>query len=67
MYTIHSLIGESLNRLSVIACIGEMLSERENGTTMVVCAEQLSAIALNLTKEDWKKVVIAYGKSNKSY
>ena len=41
-----------------------MLSERENGTTMVVCAEQLSAIASNLTEEDWKKVVIAYGKRN---
>ena len=51
--------------LSVMACIGEMLAERENGTTMVVCAEQLNAIALCLKEEDWKKIVIAYGKSAK--
>ena len=47
--------------LSVMACIGEMLAERENGTTMVVCSEQLSAIAACLKEEDWKKIVIAYG------
>jgi triosephosphate isomerase len=47
--------------LSVIACIGEMLAERENGTTMVVCSEQLAAITKCLKEEDWKKVVIAYG------
>lgn len=44
-----------------MACIGEMLAERENGTTMVVCSEQLSAIAACLKEEDWKKIVIAYG------
>ena len=43
-----------------MACIGEQLAERENGTTMVVCSEQLAAIAKYLTPEDWKKVVIAY-------
>ena len=46
-----------------MACIGEMLAERENGTTMIVCAEQLAAIASCLKEEDWKKVVIAYGNS----
>lgn len=40
-----------------------MLAERENGTTMIVCAEQLNAIALCLKEEDWKKIVIAYGES----
>ena len=44
-----------------MACIGEMLAERENGTTMKVCSEQLAAIALVLKEEDWKKIVIAYG------
>ena len=48
------------NGLSVLACIGEQLSERENGTTMVVCAAQLDAIRKELKEEDWKKVVIAY-------
>lgn len=46
--------------LSVIACIGEMLSDRESGQTMDVCAAQLAAIAACLTIQDWKKVVIAY-------
>lgn len=46
--------------LSVIACIGEQLTERENGTTMVVCAAQLAAIAAELKEADWKNVVIAY-------
>ena len=46
--------------MSVMACIGEMLSDRQNGTTMKVCAEQLEAIKKALKTEDWKKVVIAY-------
>lgn len=46
--------------MSVIACIGEQLADRQNGTTMVVCAEQLEAIKKALKEEDWKKVVIAY-------
>jgi len=46
--------------LSVIACIGEQLADRQNGTTMVVCAEQLEAIKAALQVADWKKVVIAY-------
>jgi triosephosphate isomerase (TIM) len=50
-----------------MACIGEMLAERENGTTMVVCAEQLNAIALCLKEDDWKKIVIAYGKLTKHF
>eukprot|EP01038_Epipyxis_sp_PR26KG_P006902 gene6902-9454_t len=48
------------NGLSVMACIGEQLADRQNGTTMVVCAEQLEALKASLKIEDWKKVVIAY-------
>lgn len=46
--------------ISVMACIGEQLEDRQNGTTMAVCAEQLKAIKAALTTGDWKKVVIAY-------
>mmetsp|Transcript_29764 Transcript_29764/g.49784 ORF Transcript_29764/g.49784 Transcript_29764/m.49784 type:complete len:267 (+) Transcript_29764:92-892(+) len=46
--------------LSVIACIGEQLSDREAGQTMAVCAAQLAPIVAALTESDWKKVVIAY-------
>jgi len=46
--------------LSVIACIGEQLTERENGTTMEVCSAQLDAIKSHLSVSDWSKIVIAY-------
>lgn len=46
--------------LSVIACIGEKLQDREKGATMTVCAEQLSGIKAALSEGDWKKVVLAY-------
>jgi len=57
------LIGEKVgfalqSGLSVIPCIGELLEEREAGTTNEVCFRQLKAIADNVT--DWSKVVIAY-------
>ncbi len=44
--------------LSVIACIGEKLEEREAGETMNVNTRQLAAIAAQV--EDWSRVVIAY-------
>ena len=46
--------------MSVIACIGEGLEERESGVTDEVNGRQLAAIAAHLTTEDWAKVVIAY-------
>lgn len=46
--------------LSVIACVGEQLNEREAGLTMSVVSTQLAAIASILSPEDWSKVVIAY-------
>lgn len=48
------------NGLSVMACIGEQLADRQNGNTMKVCAEQLEALKAALKEADWKKVVIAY-------
>lgn len=44
--------------LSVMACIGEKLDERESGKTDEVNARQLAAIREHV--EDWSKVVIAY-------
>ena len=46
------------NGLSVMACIGEKLDERESGNTDAVNARQLSAIREQV--EDWSKIVIAY-------
>lgn len=44
--------------LSVIACIGEKLEEREGGKTEEVVYRQTQAIADKI--KDWSKVVIAY-------
>ena len=46
------------NNINVIACIGEMLKDREANKTMIVCTTQLGAIAKAIT--DWSNVVIAY-------
>jgi len=46
--------------LQVMACVGEHLADRQNGTTMNVVAEQLEGLKANLTEADWKSVVIAY-------
>ncbi len=46
--------------LSVIVCIGEQLEDRQKGTTMKVCAEQLEPVKAALAMGDWKKIVIAY-------
>lgn len=46
--------------MSVIACIGEMLPDREAGRVMDVCSAQLKAIKDCLTEADWAKVVVAY-------
>lgn len=42
--------------LKVMLCIGEKKEEREAGTTMDVCAEQLKPVADILSKEDWANV-----------
>merc|ERR1712070_955216 len=44
--------------LTVLACIGELLEERESGKTKDVNTRQLNAIREHC--EDWSKIVIAY-------
>ncbi|WVQ74793.1 triose-phosphate isomerase [Cryptococcus sp. DSM 104548] len=46
--------------LSVIACVGESLEERESNKTKEVVERQLEAIASVIDAEAWKKIVIAY-------
>jgi len=48
------------NGMKVMFAIGEKKEERENGTTMDVCASQLEPLAKVLTPEDWASVAIAY-------
>eukprot|EP00112_Aurelia_sp_Birch-Aquarium-sp1_P004352 Seg1491.7 transcript_id=Seg1491.7/GoldUCD/mRNA.D3Y31 product="Triosephosphate isomerase" protein_id=Seg1491.7/GoldUCD/D3Y31 len=57
------LIGEKVKHslgagIRVIACIGELLTEREAGQTNDVVFRQMKAISDNVS--DWSKVVIAY-------
>ena len=44
--------------VSVIACIGEKLDERESNKTTEVVTRQLKAIADEI--KDWTNVVVAY-------
>mmetsp|Transcript_28024 Transcript_28024/g.31471 ORF Transcript_28024/g.31471 Transcript_28024/m.31471 type:complete len:280 (+) Transcript_28024:81-920(+) len=48
------------NGLQVMFAIGEKKEERENGTTMEVCASQLKPLLSSITTEQWKDVAIAY-------
>mmetsp|Transcript_7793 Transcript_7793/g.11867 ORF Transcript_7793/g.11867 Transcript_7793/m.11867 type:complete len:254 (-) Transcript_7793:233-994(-) len=49
------------NGLSVIACCGEQLSDREAGNTLaVVLEDHLQAMVDAFSTEDWARVVIAY-------
>lgn len=57
------VVGEKVKRaldhkLSVMACIGEKLDERENGKTRAVNERQLNAIREQV--DNWDNVVIAY-------
>ena len=44
--------------LNVMFAIGEQKEERENGSTMAVCAKQLEPLAKLLSGDDWNKVAI---------
>lgn len=46
--------------LKVIACIGQKLSQREAGETMVVVKSHLDAIKSVVKTEQWRDIVIAY-------
>ena len=46
--------------VTVMACIGEQLEDRESGKTDEVNARQLQAIADEISEDQWKHVVIAY-------
>lgn len=48
------------NDLIPIFCIGEKLEERENGKTIEVNSNQLRKGLKDLTREDAKKVIVAY-------
>lgn len=48
------------NDLIPIFCIGEKLEERESGKTLEVNANQIKKGLKDLTKEDAKKVIVAY-------
>lgn len=46
--------------LQAIVCVGEMLAERENGTTNVVVKDHITGGLVGLSNDDMKNVVIAY-------
>lgn len=60
-YLINQKVRKALaDGLEVDLCIGELLSEREAGKAEDVCAFQLSADLAGVSKDEMKKVTIAY-------
>ncbi|KYQ92187.1 triose phosphate isomerase [Tieghemostelium lacteum] len=47
-------------KLQVIFCVGEQLSDRNANNTEKVLDEQLHSLSTALSVEDWKNIVIAY-------
>eukprot|EP01137_Pigoraptor_chileana_P019428 Opistho-2@80459 len=59
----NELVGDKVARvlaagLKVIACVGELLAERESGRTNEIVFAQLKGIAEKVT--DWTNIVVAY-------
>ncbi|KAI9504122.1 triose phosphate isomerase cytosolic isoform-like protein [Coemansia spiralis] len=46
--------------LKVVLCVGELLEEREAGTTQTVVNSQLDAVIKTIKEADWVNIVIAY-------
>ncbi|KAJ2787434.1 hypothetical protein GGI15_000736 [Coemansia interrupta] len=46
--------------LKVVLCVGELLEEREAGTTQQVVERQLAAAVNVLKEQDWSNIVVAY-------
>lgn len=48
------------NNLTPIFCIGEVLEQRENGTAFEVVKSQIEEALLNLSADDFSKLILAY-------
>ena len=46
--------------MKVIVCIGETLVDREAGTTLDICFEQLKSIKDAVPRGEWANIVLAY-------
>ncbi|KAJ2712994.1 Triosephosphate isomerase, cytosolic [Coemansia spiralis] len=47
-------------KLKVVLCVGELLEQREAGTTQAVIDRQLDAVSAAVSAADWANIVIAY-------
>jgi triosephosphate isomerase (TIM) len=56
----QKIIAALRNDLLPIVCVGELLAERENGTTNAVLRRQVVKAFLGIAEQDMKKIVIAY-------
>lgn len=56
----QKIIAALRNDLLPIVCVGELLAERENGTTNAVLRRQVEKAFIGIAEQDMKKIVIAY-------
>ncbi|KAJ2744458.1 hypothetical protein GGI20_002966 [Coemansia sp. BCRC 34301] len=59
-FTAQKVVKALAAGLKVALCVGELLEEREAGTTQVVVNTQLDAVVAAIAEKDWENIVIAY-------
>ncbi|KAJ2834400.1 hypothetical protein GGI24_000405 [Coemansia furcata] len=59
-FTAQKVVKALAAGLKVALCVGELLEEREAGTTQVIVNSQLDAVVSAVSENDWANIVIAY-------
>ncbi|KAJ2581595.1 hypothetical protein GGH95_001993 [Coemansia sp. RSA 1836] len=59
-FTAQKVVKALAAGLKIALCVGELLEEREAGTTQVVVNTQLDAVVAAVAEKDWENIVIAY-------
>ncbi|KAJ2847436.1 triosephosphate isomerase, partial [Coemansia erecta] len=59
-FTAQKVVKALESGLKVALCVGELLEEREAGTTQAVVNRQLDAVIKVVKESDWANIVIAY-------
>ncbi|KAJ2340588.1 Triosephosphate isomerase, cytosolic [Coemansia erecta] len=59
-FTAEKVVKALEAKLKVVLCVGELLEEREAGTTQDVVNRQLDAVIKAVKEADWANIVVAY-------
>ncbi|KAJ2663719.1 hypothetical protein IWW48_001200 [Coemansia sp. RSA 1200] len=59
-FTAEKVVKALESGLKVVLCVGELLEERQAGTTQAVVNRQLDAVIKVVKESDWANIVVAY-------